>query len=50
LEVAEAVRDYIQLYRGDAEALAASLERIQRTASSILRSLGIDDRATSIAA
>src|SRR5438128_10034777 len=39
LEVAEASRDYIHLYRGDAEALAASLDRIQRTASSILQSI-----------
>ncbi len=37
LEVAEAARDYIQLYRGDSTALAGALERSQRTASGILR-------------
>jgi antirestriction protein ArdC len=49
LEAAEASRDYIQLYRGDATALAASLDRIQRTASSILQSLHIGD-TTAVAA
>ena len=39
LEVADASRDYIQLYRGDSTALAEALERIQRTASSILRAI-----------
>jgi hypothetical protein len=39
LQVAEASRDYIHLYGGDAEALAASLDRIQRTASSILHAI-----------
>jgi antirestriction protein ArdC len=50
LEAAEASRDYIQLYRGDATALAASLDRIQRTASSILQSLHIGDATASTAA
>jgi antirestriction protein ArdC len=50
LEAAEAARDYIQLYRGDASALAASLDRIQRAASSILQSLHIGDATTPIAA
>jgi hypothetical protein len=31
--------DYLQLYRGSREALAQSLERIQRTASAILRAM-----------
>jgi hypothetical protein len=44
LEVADASRDYIHLYRGDSAALAASLDRISRTASSIL--LGIRVRET----
>jgi len=39
LDVVDAARDYIHLYRGDREALAASLDRIQRTAEAILRSL-----------
>jgi hypothetical protein len=36
LGVAEAARDYVQLYRGDREALAASLDRIQRASAVIL--------------
>lgn len=44
LEVAEASRDYIHLYRGDSNALTASLERIQRTASSILQSIRAGDK------
>ncbi len=44
LEVAEASRDYIHLYRGDAAALAASLDRIQRTGSCILRSIDEVDK------
>ena len=36
LEVADSSRDYIQLYRGDGAALAKSLERIRRTAATIL--------------
>ena len=50
LEAAEAARDYIQLYRGDATALAASLDRIQRAASLILQSLRTGDATTSVAA
>ena len=36
LTTADASRDYIHLYRGDREALAGSLDRIQRAASVIL--------------
>jgi antirestriction protein ArdC len=36
LNTSDSSRDYIHLYRGDREALAASLERIQRAASVIL--------------
>jgi antirestriction protein ArdC len=36
LEVSQASRDYIHLYRGDREALVQSLDRIQRAASVIL--------------
>jgi antirestriction protein ArdC len=50
LEASEAARDYIQLYRGDATALAASLDRIQRTASSILQSFHVDDGTKPVAA
>lgn len=39
LDVADAARDYIHLYRGDSAALAQSLDRIQRTASTILAAL-----------
>jgi hypothetical protein len=42
LDIADAARDYIQLYRGDAAALTASLDRIQRAASHILRALNVD--------
>jgi antirestriction protein ArdC len=40
LDVVDSSRDYIHLYRGDGEALSQSLDRIQRTASSILGALG----------
>jgi hypothetical protein len=50
LDVAEASRDYIHLYRGDAEALAASLDRIQRTAASILHAIHGGARAIEDAA
>jgi hypothetical protein len=50
LEVAEASRDYIHLYRGDGNALTASLERIQRTASSILQSVRVGENAARDAA
>jgi hypothetical protein len=39
LQVADAARDYIHLYRGDREALLASLDRIRNTASAIIRAL-----------
>ena len=39
LEALAATVDYVQLYRGDRDALAASLERIQRTAATILRAM-----------
>ena len=50
LEVADASRDYIHLYRGDSNALTASLERIQRTASSILQSVRVGENAVRDAA
>jgi hypothetical protein len=50
LDVAEASRDYIHLYGGDSGALAASLERISRTASFILKGIGFDGRAVADAA
>lgn len=41
LDMADASRDYIHLYRGDRDALvAASLDRIQRAASTILAAIG----------
>lgn len=40
LDVVDSSRDYIHLYRGDGDALSQSLDRIQRTASSILGALG----------
>jgi len=39
LDTTHASRDYIHLYRGDREALARSLDRIQRAASTILATL-----------
>jgi hypothetical protein len=39
LNTSDSSRDYIQLYSGDRAALAASLDRIQRTAASILQAL-----------
>jgi antirestriction protein ArdC len=45
LEAREAARDYIQLYNGDAAALSASLDRIQRTAAEILAVLLPDNPA-----
>jgi hypothetical protein len=50
LDVAEASRDYIHLYYGDRDALAASLDRISRTASFILRGIGVDGHAVADAA
>ena len=46
LDVTDAARDYIQLYRGDGAALAESLGRIQRTAAIVLALIGIDDTGT----
>ena len=40
LNMSDASRDYILLYRGDREALAGSLNRIQRAASIILTAIG----------
>jgi hypothetical protein len=39
LDTADASRDYIHLYRGDREGLGASLERIQRASSAILKAI-----------
>jgi antirestriction protein ArdC len=50
LDVADASRDYIHLYRGDSDALTASLDRIRRTASSILQSIGVAEKAVRDAA
>ena len=49
LEVADASRDYIHLYRGDSAMLTASLERISRTASSILKGIQVDGKAFQVA-
>jgi len=45
LEMGTASSDYIQLYHGNASLLAESLEIIQRTASTILRALRVEDAA-----
>jgi hypothetical protein len=42
LEVGQSCRDYIHLYRGDREALAQSLARVQQTASAILEAIQSD--------
>ncbi len=39
LDTSDSSRDYIHLYRGDREALAQSLTRVQQTASAILRAI-----------
>jgi hypothetical protein len=44
LDITDAARDYIQLYRGDSSALTASLDRIQRTAASILKTIHVSDK------
>lgn len=41
LDTSEAARDYIHLYRGDSQALAASLDRIQRAAAMILTAVSV---------
>lgn len=43
LDVTDAARDYIHLYRGDSAALSESLGRIQRSAATILTAIGTDD-------
>ena len=47
LNVTDAARDYIHLYRGDSAALAESLGGIQRTASAILTAIHVDDSTAS---
>ena len=42
LNTSDSSRDYIHLYRGDREALAQSLTRVQQTASAILRAMEDD--------
>jgi len=42
LETTTRSSDYIQLYRGDTETLAASLQAIQQTAATILRAIGAE--------
>jgi antirestriction protein ArdC len=41
LDAGQAASDYVQLYRGDREALAESLDRIQHAAATILRALDL---------
>jgi hypothetical protein len=41
LDVTDAARDYIHLYRGDNAALSESLGRIQRTSAAILMRIGL---------
>jgi hypothetical protein len=41
LDTSDSSCDYIHLYRGDREALAASLNRIQRAASVILTAISV---------
>jgi hypothetical protein len=41
LDVTDAARDYIHLYRGDSAALSESLGRIQRTSAAILMRIGL---------
>jgi antirestriction protein ArdC len=45
LDVTDTARDYIHLYRGDGQALAESLGRIQQTAATVLSSITIDRHA-----
>lgn len=44
LDASDASRDYLHLYDGDREALEASLDRIQRTAATILNALDSTSR------
>ena len=48
LDVTDAARDYIHLYRGDGATLAESLSRIQRTGAAILTRIGIDDAGNAL--
>ena len=41
LDARESSRDYLHLYNGDREALAGSLDRIQRAASVILKAVSV---------
>lgn len=41
LDAGQPARDYLHLYRGDRDALAASLDRVQRAAATILRVLDL---------
>lgn len=45
LDVADASRDYIHLYRGDGAALTESLTRIQRAAGAVLAAIQTDETA-----
>lgn len=45
LQNGNAARDYIHLYNGDADMLAASLDRIQKTAAAIIRGISEQDAA-----
>lgn len=40
LDTTDSSRDYIHIYRGDREALAQSLTRVQQTSSAILQAIG----------
>ncbi|MFN0012163.1 MAG: ArdC family protein [Phycisphaerales bacterium] len=50
LDTGTASSDYIQLYRGDADTLGASLDRIQRTAADIIAAITSDTAAAAAAA
>ena len=43
LDTNSAASDYTQLYQGDRDTLVASLERIQRTAATIVDGILIDE-------
>lgn len=47
LETGSAASDYIQLYDGKAETLAASLDRIQHIAADIIKALQASENAHS---
>jgi hypothetical protein len=48
LETGSAARDYIQLYNGDAQLLAESLEHIQQTANHILNAISTEGPSSGI--